>query len=315
MMRRFSVLFLAFCLLAGSWGSVQAQTQSPGFEYFDETGHNVQGEFYKFYKSIPSPLLIYGYPITEEITSKDGKHVQYFQRARFEYHPELPEGQRVQLTSIGKETYTPQNPLNIYSPLGCRIYAETNFAVCFAFLEFFDKNGGVAQFGYPISPFEYHENVIVQYFEKARLEWRPWNPESQRVIISDLGRVYFDKLGEDAGLLASAPSLDNRPTELTDIQVHAFAWKAVTLATDQQVIFIVAQDQRGQPVDKAQCAAVVRWPNGQSDVRNVSTNSNGVGIVTLSFSDQPYGNLIYVDIGCELLGIKGTTTTSFRIWY
>lgn len=313
MLKRVSVVFLTLCLLAGTWGSAKAQ--DPTFEYFDETGHNVQGEFYKFYKSVPDPLLVFGYPITEEFTSKDGQRVQYFQRARFEFHTELPEGQHIILTSIGKGTYTPQSPLSVYSPLACRMYNETGFSVCFAFLDFFDKNGGVTQFGYPVSPFEYHENMIVQYFEKARFEWRPWNPESQRVVISDLGRVYFDKVGEDPGLLNSVPSINNRPAELTEIQVRAFAWKAVTLATDQQVIFVIAQDQRGQPVDKAQCSTMVHWPNGETATTNITTNVNGVGIASLSFNNQPYGNLIYVDISCEALGKKGGTTTSFRIWY
>jgi hypothetical protein len=313
MLRHYLTIFLTICLLAATWRSVDAQ--SPDFEYFDETGHNVQGDFYSYYKSAADPLLVFGYPITEEFDSKDGKHVQYFQRARFEYLANLPDGQRVQPTSIGSATYTPESQINIFSPFACRYYNQTTFAVCFAFLEFLDKNGGVAQFGYPISPFEYHDSVIVQYFEKARLEWRPWNPEAQRVVVSDLGRVYFDKLGEDPGLLTSVPPLNNRPTELTEIQVRAFAWKAVTLTTDQQVIFVVAQDQRGQPVSGAQCNATIRWPNNQNDSRSITTNSNGVGIVSLSFSDQPYGNLIYIDIGCDLNGLKGTTTTSFRIWY
>lgn len=313
MLNRVPVLFLTLCLLAGTWGSAKAQ--APDFEYFDETGHNVQGEFYKFFRSVPDPILVFGYPITEEFTSKDGNRVQYFQRARFEYHAGLPESQRVTLTLIGRAIYVPQSPLNVYNPLACRMYNETGLPVCYAFLEFLDRNGGVAQFGYPISPFEYHENMIVQYFEKARLEWRPWNPENQRVVISDLGRVYFDKLGEDPALLASVSPINNRPTEVTEIRVRAFPWKAVTLATDQQVIFIIAQDQRGLPVDGAECTTTVHWPGGQTDATRIITNSNGVGIVSLSFNNQPYGNLIYLNVGCEALGKKGTTTTSFRIWY
>ena len=128
--------------------------------------------------------------------------MQYFQRARFEYRADLPEGQRVQLTQLGRETYISTGPLNVNNTFACRTYAETGYAVCFAFLEFFDQYGGVAQFGYPISGFEYHENKIVQYFEKARLEWQPWKPEGQRVVVSDLGRMYFDKLGEDPGLIS-----------------------------------------------------------------------------------------------------------------
>lgn len=313
MYRLFS-LFLIFCLLAVPWVSVGAQEQD--YQYFEQTGHNVKGEFLKFYRSASDPTLLYGYPITEEIISKDGKRVQYFQRARFEYYPDRPEGQRVQLTPLGSATYVAGPQLNIFSPFACRTYSETGYAVCFTFLEFFDKYGGVAQFGYPISPFEYHDNMLVQYFEKARLEWQPWRPDGQRVVVSDLGRVYFDKLGEDPALLPPVPPLSAsiQPPILT-LQVRAFVWKAVTLSTDQQLIFLIVQDQRSQAVANADCSATVHWPDGRNDTIAIKSNSNGVAIVPLSYSNQPYGSLIYTDVSCTSQGVTGQTTTSFRIWY
>jgi hypothetical protein len=163
MLRRTFSFIVAICLLSASWGSVHAQTQETS-KYFSETGHNVKGDFLKFYNSNPNATFLYGYPITEQFTSKDGKTAQYFQRARFEYRAELPEGQRVQLTLLGRETYVSTGPLNVNNTLACRSYTVTGFSVCFSFLEFFDQYGGVAQFGYPISGFEYHENKLVQYW-------------------------------------------------------------------------------------------------------------------------------------------------------
>jgi len=307
--RRSATLFLAFCLLASTWSSVQAQ----GIQYFSQTGHNVQGDFLKFYNAATDPTTIYGYPLTEEFIGRDGRHVQYFQRARFELHPDLPEGARVTLTNIGRELYVPGTQLNVYSPFACRLYTETNYAVCFAFLELFDKNGGVAQFGYPISPFEYHEGAIVQYFEKARMEWQPSKPEGQRVILTDLGRLYFDKLGEDPGLLR--PVVGNNLAVVTSIQVRAFAWKSVTLANDQQLIFIIAQDQNGGTVNGAFCKTNVDWPDGRNETPTSTTNSNGVAIIPLTVVNQPYGNLVYIDITCTYDQQSGATSTSFRIWY
>ena len=313
MSHRLYSFILALILVGANWMAVHAQTLE--FKSFNETGHNVKGEFLKFYNNNPNALLVYGYPITEEITSKDGRVVQYFQRSRFEYRVDLPDGQRVQLTSLGRETYTGSSPLNVYNPLACRIYSETGFPVCFAFLEFFDNYGGLSQFGYPISSFEYHDNMIVQYFEKARLEWQPWKAEGQRVVVTDLGRIYFDKLGEDPGYLPAVKSLDNTAASVTTLQVRAFVWKAVTLATDSQLIFIIVQDQALQPVSNANCTATVRWPDGRSDSSPIVTNTNGVGMVALSYANQQYGSLIYTDVGCDYNGIAGSTTTSFRIWY
>ncbi len=313
MLRKSLSLLIAIALVTASWGFASAQTSDT--QYFSETGHNVSGEFLAFYKSNPNATFLYGYPITEQFISKDGKSVQYFQRARFEYVAENPEGQRVQLTMLGRETYASAGALNVDNPFACRLYVETGFSVCFAFLEFFDQYGGVAQFGYPISGFEYHENKLVQYFEKARFEWHPWKLEGQRVALSDLGRVYFDKLGEDPALLAPASPLNNAPIIVTALQVRAFAWKAVTLASDNQLFFVIVQDQNGAPVANANCMAIVHWPNGVSDSTVIATNATGIGIISLQFENQPYGSLIYVDVNCSLNSLSGSTTTSFRIWY
>ncbi|MEW6405327.1 MAG: hypothetical protein AB1649_26350 [Chloroflexota bacterium] len=305
--------FLLALVLSLNWTSVRAQTP-PEFHYFSETGHNVSGEFLKFYNSNPNATILYGYPITEEFTSVDGRRVQYFQRARFEYYAEFSDGQRIQVSQLGRNTYVPAAALNVYSPFSCRQYVETGFSVCFAFLEFFDQYGGVAQFGYPISAFEYDDNMIVQYFERARLEWQPWKPEGQRVVISDLGRIYFDQLGEDPGLLAPVTPFDNTQAAVLTLQVRAFVWKAVTLASDSQLIFIIVQDQALQPISNATCTTTVHWPDGRSDSNTIATNTNGVGMVALSFTNQPYGSLISSDVVCNFNGLTGSTTTSFRIW-
>lgn len=312
MRKTFTPIVLTILLLA-TWIPVHAQ--STDTQYFSETGHNVSGDFLVFYDSNPNAAYLYGYPITEQFTGRDGKEVQYFQRARFEYRADLPEGQRVQLTQLGRETYVSTGLLDVGNSFACRNYSETGFSVCFAFLEFFDANGGVEQFGYPISGFEYHENKIVQYFERARLEWQPWRAEGYRVVISDLGRAYFDNLGEDPALLAPASPLNNAPRVITELRIRAFVWKAVTLSNDEQMFFVIVQDQNAQPVPGASCSAIVNWPNGAKDSTLITSDTNGVGVVSLAFQNQPYGSLIYTDISCTYNNLTGKTTTSFRIWY
>jgi hypothetical protein len=64
----------------------------PDRVYFPETGHTLGGVFLKFWQETGG-LAVYGYPISEEFTEvspTDGKPytVQYFERNRFEHHPE-----------------------------------------------------------------------------------------------------------------------------------------------------------------------------------------------------------------------------------
>jgi hypothetical protein len=311
--RSITLLFIVF-LLGASWNPAHAQAVES--QYFSETGHNVVGDFLKFYNGNPNAVFLYGYPITEEFTSRDGKRVQYFQRARFEYRADLPEGQRIQVTPLGGLTYVTTGKLDVNNTFACQPFVETGYEVCFSFLEFFKAYGGVGQFGYPISGFEYHENKLVQYFEKARLEWQPWKPEGQRVVVSDLGRVYFDKLGEDLSLLPPVEPLNaNIQKTVLSIHVRAFAWKAVTLTSDTQSIFVIVQDQNLQPVNNANCTSIVHWSDGRVDSYALATNINGVGIISFEFKDQPYGSLVYADVSCAYNGLNGNTTTSFRIWY
>lgn len=312
--RRLLGIFLALGILLRNW--TPADAQSAEVQFFAETGHNVKGDFLQFYRSVSDPTLLFGYPITEQYVNKDGLTVQYFQRARFELYPALPAGQRVALSNVGKETYVPAGQLNINDPLACDLYPQTGYSVCYAFRDFFNKYGGAAQFGYPISPFEFHDGLIVQYFEKARFEWRPWQAEGQRVGLTDSGRLYFDKLRENPDLLKPVPPEGNLGAPpILSLQTRAFVWKAVTLASDQQLIFVVVQDQTLQPVSRAQGNARVQWPSGQTSDIPFTTNSNGVGIVPLSFADQPYGVLIAIEISVTKDGLNGATTTSFRIWY
>ncbi|MCZ2127083.1 MAG: Ig-like domain-containing protein [Anaerolineales bacterium] len=307
------VIFISLALV--SWIPVRAQT--PTSKYFSETGHNVEGEFFAFYNANPNATSLYGYPITERFIARDGKDAQYFQRARFEYRADLPEGKRVQLTALGREMYVSSGQINIGNPFACRAYSETGFSVCFAFLEFFDANGGTTQFGYPISGFEYREGKIVQYFERARLEWQSASAGNYRVVISDLGRAYFDKLNEDPARLAPAKPSNNAPRlqNASELRVRAFALKTVAQPTDTQTFYIVVQDQNSQPISGATCTITVHWSNVAQNSTSVKSDSNGIGVVSLAFQNQPYGSLVNADVVCAYNQLAGKTSTSFRIWY
>jgi len=307
-----AALFFFLTILLTQWASAGAQ--SADVQYFPETGHDVKGDFLRFYKSVPDPKLVFGYPITEQVTSKDGRTVQYFQRARFELRADLPENQRVQLTSVGLALYQPANQLKLGNTAGCDSFA-TGYSVCFAFLDFYKANGGVAQFGNPISPFEFHENLIVQYFEKARFEWRADRPDDQRVVITDLGRLYFDQLGEDPAQLKPVKPLDATIDPILSIKVRAFVLKPLTRPSGQQTVYVIVQSQTLQAVSNATGKATISWPDRRTEDYFFTTNTSGLGTVTFNFANQKQGELVPIDIVVVYQGLAGTTRTSFRVWF
>ncbi len=144
--------------------------------YFNQTGHNVFGGFREFFEA-NGGLDIFGYPRTEEMT-EDGKIVQYFQRARFEYHPQhAGTPYEVQLTLLGTAIRNGEPPAAKAAPIPTtesqQYFPETGHSVHFAFLKYFRENGGIYIFGYPITQEVVEDGKTVQYFQRARFEYHP----------------------------------------------------------------------------------------------------------------------------------------------
>ena len=72
-----------------------------------------------------------------------------------------------------------------------RYFEETEFWVSGEFLEYFDANGGLEIFGYPISSPYNERGILVQYFQNARMEWHAINEDPYKVQLGLLG----DELG------------------------------------------------------------------------------------------------------------------------
>ncbi|MGI8587491.1 MAG: DUF5107 domain-containing protein [Chloroflexia bacterium] len=72
-----------------------------GARYFAPTGHSLRGPFLAYWQA-HGGLAQFGFPISEEVT-EGGHRVQYFQRNRFEYHPENRPPYDVLLGLLGRD--------------------------------------------------------------------------------------------------------------------------------------------------------------------------------------------------------------------
>jgi peptidoglycan-N-acetylglucosamine deacetylase len=181
-------------------------TIPPAERYFPQTGKTVRGNFLLYWDRFGG-LPIYGYPITNEF-KEGGITVQYFERARFEHRPGTwPARYDVHLGLLGRElTKARENEaafrkITAQSVANCTYYPQTGHRLCHGFRGYWQRYGGLAVFGYPISE-EFREVNpdtgkvhVVQYFERQRFEWHPgvW-PERYDVLLGRVGaQIYRSK--------------------------------------------------------------------------------------------------------------------------
>jgi hypothetical protein len=341
MSNRVSVRWLAGLVLVyaaivvGALPPNLARAQAEETRYFPETGHNVSGEFLSFYQE-NGGLAILGYPLTREFEEK-GLRVQYFQRARLELVPESPESARVQLGPLGTELGYGQPALSAAEILPFthpdkRYYPETGHTVAFAFLEFYEDNGGPALFGYPITEWIVELNGrIVQYFERAKLEWYPENPPGQRVQPGMLGVIYVEQNidpvytgREDPFVLStsatSAPDPASGPPAVpltvTDIHMLTTVKHPIIGLQDTQTIYVYVLDQSGQGVKDASVDVEVQYKNGGTDRFSIqNTNANGYGQIDFAIGDLSPGYVVIVSLHARYAGLEASTRSAFLPWW
>ncbi|NPV75684.1 MAG: hypothetical protein HPY59_04835 [Anaerolineae bacterium] len=308
----FSFVLLGL-ILVGLPAAARAQTEDT--LYFEETGHYVQGEFLKFYLSASDPLLLFGYPITEEITDPiNGQTSQYFQRVRLDL-VETPNGKQVKLAPLGEILHkagTPEAPIAKTSPV-CRLFTSGH-TVCYAFLQFYDRFNGKVFFGEPVSEVEQEGNRYVQYFEFARMEWRPELPQGQRVALSDLGKIYYDyRIGLPEFTMPD-PAIIKRGVQ--NILVRAFVNRALIAANSAQDVYVIVQDQFLQPVEGASVNVTVLLPGGQQELyRAPATNRDGISHLTFQVKDLPVREIVQVNVIVDYQTQIKDASTWFRIWW
>jgi len=155
-----------------------------GVQYFAPTGHTLRGPILAYWQRYGG-LTQFGYPITEQFveagpTAHLPYTVQYFQRTRFELHPESRDPNfQVLLGRLGVEFHTPEPAVSAQANPVSHYFQETGHNVGPLFYTYWAGHGGVFVNGFPISEAKPEVNPIdghtytVQYFERARFEAHP----------------------------------------------------------------------------------------------------------------------------------------------
>lgn len=182
----------------------------PTTVYIPETGQSIDGVFLDFWRA-NNGIANYGYPITPEVT-QNGRIVQYYSYARFEYVPDDPNGVIVQLGKIGEDLRpktvqrSPFSGVGIAAPkqganremtafaaawlpvekklakkettASWRYVAETGHTVQNGFKALWEATGEASYLGNPLTEEYVLKGVTYQTFERGQLAWEqgkdPW---------------------------------------------------------------------------------------------------------------------------------------------
>ncbi|MEZ4571461.1 MAG: cellulase family glycosylhydrolase [Thermomicrobiales bacterium] len=173
---------------------------------FTETGHSIAEPFLSGWSArggLAGPGLPLTRPYVRQDLNGDWMFVQDFERARLEYHPEFagepaeilgaPVGRELALDHPEPEHFTTTQPCVASDDRLC--FPGVDFGVEAGFRDFWLSNNGEVRFGFPISG-EFRENgVVVQYYERARLEWHPELPVGEQIVVAPIVQEQLIDLG------------------------------------------------------------------------------------------------------------------------
>lgn len=208
-MRHTILLWLALLLVSSMPSPILARP-------FPETDYSVDGRFLQFWER-NGALPVFGLPVSEQRQERGSEgvfEVQWFERERFERHPENRAPYDVLLGRLGDEALRRQGRDWRSFPPGepqpdCLFFGATRHSLCEPFLSYWRNNGlefdgqpgtsyeeSLALFGLPLSPPDMETNssgftVLTQWFERARFEYLPDNPDPYKVLLGRLGVEVF----------------------------------------------------------------------------------------------------------------------------
>jgi len=292
--------------------------------FYGATGHGVRSPFYDYFVA-NGGVSRFGYPITKDYPDpQTGVLVQYFENARFEWYPANKEGEKVKLGALGLELgkLDPPIPISQFpsrNDPSCKYFERTRHSLCYNFRDYWEKHSGVALLGLPITEYKIEDGRIVQYFEYAKLEWRPEKTQGERVQLKPIGSAYYTYAGlppERLGPEDLPFGLRPGETQVTKISARSSVFTPVASRGGSQTAFVFVFDQVNRPLQGVAVTLIVHHPTGAQSYQLPSTQANGVTYYTFPVGqDVEPGGVVYVEFQIDYEGIRTSTRDSYLIWF
>jgi hypothetical protein len=268
-----NVLIISFIL---SLIPIQQQQDIPPQRCFSDIpsiSNCIESSFVDYWE-LNGELPVFGYPITEashqeQLDSDQAVFTQWFERGRLEIHPDNPEPYTILMGRLGADRlrqlgWDPALEPRDTSPIeGCLWFEETGFNVCnqtnnLGFKQYWENHGlnipdldpyqqSLQLFGLPITAARYETNasghyVLTQWFERARFEWHPSQPDEYKVLLGLLGNEIIGKttnqstIGIEVNIPADLATMSQVGNQLgaSWVRYHNLKWRDIETIQGQR---------------------------------------------------------------------------------
>ncbi|HMA32924.1 MAG TPA: PQQ-dependent sugar dehydrogenase, partial [Chloroflexia bacterium] len=225
---------LVLLLLLALMGRPAQPGRAAGDIFFPQTGFSLSDAHgFLSYWQAHGGLAQFGYPLSPEVMEVSPTNgrlylTQWFERNRFEYHPENAGTPYSVLLGLlgrdlaqGHQGEAPFQPAADPQTPACRYFPETSHSLCRDFRQYWEQHGGLALYGYPLSE-EFAEQsptdgktYTVQYFERNRFELHPEHAGTPYLVLLGLLGVQIGGFPVPAVPKADTQTLLQVPAQFT----------------------------------------------------------------------------------------------------
>jgi hypothetical protein len=173
--------------------------------------------------------------------------------------------------------------------------------------------------------------IIVQYFQKAKMEWHPERPNDERVQLANLGEMYFQHARLNPALLSRVPPATvssqgptPQPTAaawppfrrpVTQMTVYVSLRSAIVGTKGSQTVSVYVADQDGEPIAGATVLCTVRYPREDRVLAMPVTDTDGRSYLTFQLANPPPGYIVFVEVTATYGQAKAGGRAAFLTWW
>ncbi|MEK7442416.1 MAG: hypothetical protein AAB571_08795 [Chloroflexota bacterium] len=285
-------------------------------------GEHEVAEPFRDYYNAKGGALVLGVAMTSDLI-EEGVRVQYFQNVRLEYHPQLPEGKQVIPSSIGINFEGNSTPCIRPQDVAPNAYYFDCHSVRQEFLGFFNRQGGLQFFGYPISEMYISGTQLIQHFERASIVWNKSKPVEYQFGLANLGSQWCITVQKCISKKEPGSLITATPTSMLTLPAPSpkgLALKALPefpvfdVKTQRQTLRAWVTDDKGKPVSGVVVSFSIQYTINSERYETPPSDRNGYAFVSLAVKPYKPGDFILYKASVSQNGVTVSDNGSFVVW-